>query len=428
MRVLISDVKNHLGESIQIEGWVHRIRNLKSVTFIILRDRTGLVQCVIEGVPEIVKGLKLESVVVINGLVSESNNKYQTFELQDCQMEISNEVMADLPIQINHAELEINLETQLNNRVLSLRHTQNQAIFRLQAIITHAFRSFLETQGFMEMFTPKIVKEGAEGGAEIFKLDYFGETAYLAQSPQFYKQMMVIAGFERVFEIGAVYRAEQHSTNRHLNEYVSMDLEMGFIKDEFEIMALEESLLAYIFEALKHKGRPYFEMLNLQCPEVPKIIPKLKMSEAIEILKNHYSRESLKDDLDPQGERELAEYVKKIYNSDFVFITHYPRHKRPMYTKCYENGETHSFDLLFRGLEITTGGQRINHYDELIKSMLYKGLTPDSYLSYLENFKYGAPTHGGLAIGLERLTAQILNVNNVRLTSLFPRDQQRLLP
>ena len=428
MRVLISNLQRHIDEVVQIEGWVHRIRVLKSVTFIILRDRTGLVQCVFEGTPEYLKGIKLESIVMVEGRVCGSKNKYQFFELQAQNLEVRSGVENDLPIQINGDALDINLETQLNHRVLSLRHAQNQAIFRLQAIITQSFRSFLEENGFLEMFTPKIVKEGAEGGAEIFKLDYFGESAYLAQSPQFYKQMMVVAGFERVFEIGSVYRAEQHATARHLNEYVSMDLEMGFIEDEFEIMALEESLLKAIFKALKLKGAPYFEVLNMACPEVPETIPKLKMAEAIEILKTHYQRDSLEGDLDPQGERQIAEYIKLNYNSDFVFITHYPRHKRPMYTKCYENNETHSFDLLFRGLEITTGGQRIHDYDQLVESIKYKGLNPEVYASYLETFKYGAPAHGGLAIGLERLTAQILNINNVRLTSLFPRDQQRLVP
>ncbi|GAU77539.1 aspartate--tRNA(Asn) ligase [Fusibacter sp. 3D3] len=429
MRVLLSELKNNSGEKVLVKGWVHRIRLLKSVAFIVLRDRSGLVQCVFEGKPEWIKGLKLETVIAIEGIVCPSKNQYQLFEIQGELLKIESEVTENLPIQINGALLDINLETVLNNRVLSLRHSQNQALFKLQALIVSAFRKFLEENDFLEMFTPKIVKEGAEGGAEIFKLDYFGETAYLAQSPQFYKQMMVISGFERVFEVGAVYRAEQHSTNRHLNEYVSMDFEIGFIKDEYEIMALEEKLLQFMFHTLLEKGSQYLEILEIQCPIVPEIIPKIKMSEAIEILKMHYQRHDLEDDLDPQGEREIAAYAKSKYGSEFVFITHYPRHKRPMYTKCYEDSdETHSFDLLFRGLEITTGGQRIHQKDVLINSMKMKGLNPDLYSSYLEAFKYGAPAHGGLAIGLERLTAQIVGLNNVRLASLFPRDQQRLLP
>lgn len=429
MRLLSSELKNRMGEKVLIKGWVHRIRILKSVTFVILRDRCGFVQCVFEGKPEWTKGIKLETVIAIEGIVSASKNQYQAYEIQGEMLSIVNEVTEDLPIQINGDYLEVNLETVLNNRVLSLRHLQNQALFKLQALIVSAFRQFLESNGFMEMFTPKIVKEGAEGGAEIFKLDYFGETAYLAQSPQFYKQMMVIAGFERVFEVGSVYRAEQHSTNRHLNEYVSMDFEMGFIEDEYEIMAMEENLLKFMFKTLAEKGKHHLEVLEIQCPIVPNTIPKLKMSEAIEILKTHYHRHDLEGDLDPQGEREIAAYVKSKFGSEFVFITHYPRQKRPMYTKCYnESNETHSFDLLFRGLEITTGGQRINEKDILMRSMLAKGLNPALYSSYLESFKYGAPTHGGLAIGLERLTAQILALSNVRLASLFPRDQQRLLP
>ncbi|MBF4695718.1 aspartate--tRNA(Asn) ligase [Fusibacter ferrireducens] len=429
MRILSSNLKNNIGESVLVKGWVHRIRILKSVTFIILRDRSGCVQCVFEGKPEWTKGLKIETVVAIEGLVCTSNNQYQSVEIQGKTLEIQNEVAEDLPIQINGDHLEVNLETILNNRVLALRHFQNQAIFKLQALIVAAFRQFLEANDFLEMFTPKIVKEGAEGGAEIFKLNYFGETAYLAQSPQFYKQMMVIAGFERVFEVGSVYRAEQHSTNRHLNEYVSMDFEMGFIEDEYEVMAMEEKLLKFMFQTLAEKGKTQFEALGIQCPVVPDIIPKLKMKEAIEILKTHYQRHELDGDLDPQGEREISAYVKTKYGSEFVFITHYPKQKRPMYTKCYdESDETHSFDLLFRGLEITTGGQRINEKDILIERMVAKGLDPTLYSSYLEAFKYGAPAHGGLAIGLERLTAQIMDLSNVRLASLFPRDQQRLLP
>ncbi len=428
MRTLIANANEAVGNEVYIEGWVHRIRELKSVTFIIIRDRSGLIQCVFEGKPDWLETLKLESVVKISGMVKSASNKYGSVEILGNQLEILVAVQSDLPIQINGRTLDIQLDTMLNNRVLSLRHERNQAVFRLQAMIVSGFRAFLNGEGFLEMFTPKIVKEGAEGGSEIFKLDYFGERAFLAQSPQFYKQMMVISGFERVYEVGSVYRAEQHSTNRHLNEYVSMDFEMGFIRDEEEVMEMEENLLKSLFLKLKTEGETLFETLEVQCPEVPDRIPRIKMSEAVEILREHYGRIDLEGDLDPQGERQIAAFIKEKYNSEFVFITHYPRRKRPMYTMYCNEEETNSFDLLFRGLEITTGGQRIHELDKLVENMKFKGVEPEQYKSYLEAFKYGAPTHGGLAIGLERLTAQIIGMPNIREASLFPRDQQRLIP
>ncbi|SCJ93750.1 Asparagine--tRNA ligase [uncultured Clostridium sp.] len=240
--------------------------------------------------------------------------------------------------------------------------------------------------------------------------------------------MMVGAGFERVFEIGHAYRAEEHNTNRHLNEYVSMDLEMGFIEDERDVMSMEEELLKHIIESLKKHGKEYIESLGATIPEINGEIPRLDFNEALEILKKEYNKTDLEEDLDPESEKLLYKYSKEKLNSEFLFLTNYPRKKRPMYTMPKGDYGTHSFDLLFRGIEITTGGQRIHNYDMLVESMQYKGFKAENYESYLEVFKFGMPKHGGLAIGLERITAKILEKENLREATLFPRDRKRLIP
>lgn len=427
-RRLVNELKAYINENICIQGWVYKIRKLKSITFVILRDRSGLVQCVLDNKEFNVAELTNESIISINGIVKESKNSLNPFEIEVKNLEIISKVYEDLPIEVNKENLEVNLDTMLNNRVLSLRHPKVNSIFKVQNIIVNAFREFLNNNGFTEIHTPKIVKDGAEGGTEVFEVKYFENKAYLAQSPQFYKQMMVGAGFERVFEVGHAYRAEEHNTNRHLNEYVSMDLEMGFIEDERDIMNMEEGLLKHIIQALEKYGKEYVEALGATIPKINGEIPRLDFNEAIEILKKEYNKTDLEGDLDPEAEKLLYQYSKEKLNSEFLFLTNYPRKKRPMYTM--PNGEygTYSFDLLFRGIEITTGGQRIHDYNMLVENMRYKGFEPYNYETYLSIFKYGMPKHGGLAIGLERITAKILGLENVREATLFPRDRKRLTP
>ncbi len=420
-RTMISEIQ--VGKT-KVSGWLYRVKKLKAVVFLILRDKTGFVQLVMK--PEEFHNLRLESVITVIGEAIESPNKYGMYEVQVEEIKILSEVKSELPIAVNQAALDVNLDTILNNRVLSLRHDKEQSIFKIQSAIASEFRHFLDKHLFTEIHTPKLVKEGAEGGANVFELDYFGEKAYLAQSPQFYKQMMVIAGLERVYEIGPVFRAESHSTIRHLNEYTSMDLEMGFVEDISELINLETELLISIIESLKKTCMKELELLNIELPEVTNEILKMTLKEAIEILNKEYGKH-LEGDLDPEGEILISEYVREKTGSEFVFLTDYPKYKRPMYTM--PNGEgTMSFDLLFRGLEITTGGLRIHNLETLKSSMKEKGLNPKDYESYLEAFKYGVPPHGGLAIGLERLTAKLLNIDNIRRTTLFPRDKQRLTP
>ncbi|MGY5239974.1 aspartate--tRNA(Asn) ligase [Clostridium tertium] len=426
-RILVKNIPNFIEKEIKIEGWLYRVRGLKSITFLLIRDRSGLVQCVIENNNIDLSSLKLESVVSIVGIVKKSNNSLNPFEILVESFEIISEAH-ELPIELNKKELDVNLDTILNNRAISIRHEKVNSIFKIQNIIVQSFREFLINKGFTEIFTPKIVAEGAEGGTEVFKVEYFEKTAYLAQSPQFYKQMMVGAGFERVFEVAHVYRAEQHNTSRHLNEYISMDLEIGFINDEFDIMNLEEDLIKFILKAIEVKGKEYLKILNVNIPKIDVSIPKIELNEAIEILKKVYGKGDLEGDLDPEGEKLICKYAKEKYGCDFIFLTNYPKRKRPMYTMPFEEQGTRSFDLLFKGVEITTGGQRINDYNMLIKSIENKGLNPKDYESYTDIFRYGIPKHGGLAIGLERITTQLLNLENVREASLIPRDRTRITP
>lgn len=427
-RILVNVLNNYINENICIQGWIYKVRKLKSITFLILRDRSGMVQCVLDNKKFNIAELTNESVISINGIVKDSKNVLNPFEIEVEKLEIISKVYEELPIEINKENLEVNLDTMLNNRVLSLRHKKVASIFKVQNIIVNAFREFLNSNGFTEINTPKIVKDGAEGGTELFEVKYFENKAYLAQSPQFYKQMMVGAGFERVFEIGHAYRAEEHNTNRHLNEYVSMDLEMGFIEDERDVMSMEEESLKHIIESLKKHGKEYIESLGATIPEINGEIPRLDFNEALEILKKEYNKTDLEEDLDPESEKLLYKYSKEKLNSEFLFLTNYPRKKRPMYTMPKGDYGTHSFDLLFRGIEITTGGQRIHNYGMLVESMQYKGFKAENYESYLEVFKFGMPKHGGLAIGLERITAKILEIENLREATLFPRDRKRLIP
>lgn len=425
-RVLVENLGSYLNQEVVIKGWIHRMRHLSQVTFLILRDRSGTIQVTVD--PDLLASVRLttESVVEIHGSVKPEPRAREGYEVVARRIEVLS-LARELPININGAELNVPLDIVLDNRVLSLRHAKINPIFKIQATLAQAFEAFLDQEGFVQVFTPKIVASGTEGGTELFALDYFEEKAYLAQSPQFYKQMLVGAGFERVYEVGQVYRAEKHATSRHLNEYVSLDLEMGFIESEHDIMGLENQLLAYMFEAVKEKCTKELEALGVNLPEVPEI-PRIGLGEALELLKNEFGKVHEEADLDPEGERLLSEYMRGETGSAFVYVTDYPWEKRPMYTMPKGEGGTGSFDLLFRGLEITTGGQRIHDHNRLVENMHKKGLDPNDFTSYLSNFTIGMPPHGGLAIGLERLTAQIIGLKNIREACLFPRDRHRLTP
>jgi nondiscriminating aspartyl-tRNA synthetase len=425
-RIYVGDVKNSSEDLILLKGWIHKIHDLGKFGFIHLRDKTGIIQLVVDR--DQLKSVKLEMSVEVIGNKVENVKAPDGIEVQVKELNIlGNTYYEMLPIPVNDYKKKVHLETQLDYRYISLRPAKIRAIFKIQEEIVTAFRDYLRANKFSEIHTPKIIGTGTEGGSEMFTVNYFEKRAFLAQSPQFYKQMMVGAGFERVFEIAPAYRAELHNTYRHLNEYISLDLEMGFIKDENDIMDVEESFIKYLFNHLRKTCSKELKMHDVTLPESIEI-PRIPLAEAHRILLEEYGKKSPVGNIDAEGEVLFSKYVKEIYNSDFVFLTAYPVAKRPMYAMPDGNGMTNSFDLIYKGLEITTGGQRIHDYEMLKENIKKFGFNPEDYGFYLESFRYGMPPHGGLAIGLERITMKILNLENIRESTLLPRDMKRLEP
>jgi len=322
------------------------------------------------------------------------------------------------------------LHSLLDYRVYTVRHPKIKAIFKLYDILLKAYETVMREEGFTETKTPKILGSLTEGGANFFKVKYFEKDAFLAQSPQFYKQIMV-GSLERVFEIGPVFRAEPHFSTRHLNEYNSLDAEMGYIKDENDVMDMLNLILKKIFIIIADEGAQFLKQYNVVINDVPNKIPKIKLADAKEIILKKYKHIVPKDtDIDPEGERLVCKYAKEKYNSDFVFVTNYPWNDRPFYTMPADNkqNDTCGFDLLYKNMEIVTGSQRIHSYDMLLKNMELKNIKPKGMEFYLDNFKSGMPPHGGWGMGSERLIQLILNLSSVKEVSLFPRDVKRLSP
>lgn len=430
-RVEASELTEHIGETVAIHGSIYKIRKMSGFAFVLLRTKREIIQCIFSaefsdfGIEELME----ESCVLVTAKVVPEERSKVGFELQMLSVKVLSNPATESPIVINNKKVDTSIENILDFRPVTLRNAKERAIFKIQEGICRGFRKCLENNQFTEIHTPKIVSEGAEGGANIFSLDYFGKNAYLAQSPQFYKQTMV-GVFERVFEIAPVFRAEKHDTARHLNEYTGVDFEMGYIKDFTEIMDMETLMIQSAFAELEKNYQGELELLNVELPSVAEI-PRIRFNEAKELVATTYNRE-IKDleDFEPEEEKLLCEIIKKKTGSEFVFVTHYPTKKRPFYAmENPENREeTLSFDLLFRGLEITTGGQRIHNYHEQVEKMLKRGMEPEAFESYLMIHKYGMPPHGGLGLGLERFTSQLLGFTNVRYATLFPRDINRVTP
>ena len=422
---------DYVGKTVKMNGAVHNIRDMGEFAFIILRKAEGLVQCVYEeGKTEFdLKNLKEESAVEVTGVVELEERAPQDFELRLTGIRVLSEPAETMPIAINKWKMNTSLETRLSLRPVSLRNVRERAKFKIQEGIVRGFREFLSSQGFTEVHTPKIVSRGAEGGANVFKLNYFNKKAELGQSPQFYKQMMV-GVFDRVFEVAPVFRAEKHNTTRHLNEYIGLDFEMGYIDSFEDVMAMETDFLKYTMELLKSEYKKELDMLGIDLPSISQI-PHVRFAEAKQLVSEKYNRKIRNPfDLEPEEEVLIGRYFKEEYDSDFVFVTHYPSKKRPFYAMDdpEDTSVTLSFDLLYKGLEITTGGQRIHDYQMILEKMEKRGMDPEDIKDYLMIFKYGMPPHGGLGIGLERLTMRLLDEQNVRETSLFPRDVTRLEP
>ena len=419
------------GKTVKINGAIHNIRHMGDMAFVILRKAEGLVQCVYEeGKTQFpLKDLKEEAAVEITGLVRKEERAPWGVEVRLEKIRILSEPAQSLPLAVHKWKMNTSLETKLALRPVSLRNVRERAKFKLQEGIVRGFREFLYEQGFTEIRTPKIVSRGAEGGANVFKLNYFNKKAELGQSHQFYKQTMV-GVYDRVFEAAPVFRAEKHNTTRHLNEYISLDFEMGYIDSFEDVMAMETGFLQYTMELLKRDYTKELEILAVDLPVIHRI-PQVRFDKAKELVAEKYNRKIRNPyDLEPEEEILIGRYFKEEYDSDFVFVTHYPSKKRPFYAMDDpEDGRfTLSFDLLYKGLEITTGGQRIHEYQMILDKMAKRNMDPEDIQDYLMIFKYGMPPHGGLGIGLERLTMKLLDEQNVRETALFPRDVARLNP
>jgi nondiscriminating aspartyl-tRNA synthetase len=434
------DAKKHSDNIVRIKGHLQSIRDLGQIMFLIVRDATLTIQVVVTeaALQEKLRLLTNETPCYFEGYLQaqqvKKNSESAGVELVLTSVEALASGLHVPPIEIGKQTKIDNLSTStlLDYRPLTLRNEKVRAIFKIEAEILKAFRHYLNGENFIEIHSPKIVATGTEGGAQLFKIDYFGRTAYLAQSPQFYKQMMVGA-FERVYEVGPVYRAEEHDTTRHLNEYISLDIEMGFIESEQDVIAMQIGLLSHVMEHVKEHCQKELAMYQAVVPTVGTTLPQIRLEEAQELLASKYGWKSASADLDGEGEKLLTSHFEKEEGIDMVYVTDYPHAIRPFYAMPggpLASGEagSKSFDLLFRGLEITTGGQRIHEYEQLKKSIASRGLNPEDFSDYLLCFKHGMPPHGGLAIGLERLAKQLLGLPSVKQTALFPRDINRISP
>jgi len=431
-RIRTIEVPSYAGERVRIAGWLHSLRQMGGISFLVIRDGWGTIQAVAETDTELTPLLELsvESVLSVEGLVMSMPQAPGGIELHDLHIEVITPVTDILPVSLNKRKITANIGTLLDHAAITNRHLERRAVLRLSAGVMSAFRSILTARDFTEIQTPKIVASATESGANVFKLDYFGRDAYLAQSPQFYKQIMV-GVFERVFEVGPVFRAEPHDTTRHINEYVSLDVEFGFIENHFTVIALLRDVMASILETLSKQYASELKLLHVQVPAVPERIPHIYFSEAQELIYNRYGTDVRGEpDLSPQDERWLGEWTQQEYGSEFLFVTGYPMRKRPFYTHPDpEQPEfSNSFDLLFRGTELVTGGQRLHLYQDYLAALEHAHLPVEPFETYLEAFRYGMPPHGGFAIGLERLLMQLTGAPNIRLTTTFPRDLARLTP
>jgi nondiscriminating aspartyl-tRNA synthetase len=433
-RISSVEVVAHIGERVQVAGWLHALRRLGGINFVILRDGWGIVQAVAAS-DEALAPLRAaqagpESVLLITGMVAEASQAPGGAEIREPEITVLTAVTETPPVTLGKRELKASLTTMLDEGVLTNRHPTRRAVYRLGASAMAAFRETLSSRGFTEIQTPKLVESATEGGANVFALDYFGRPAYLAQSPQFYKQIMV-GVFERVFEVGPVFRAEPHDTTRHINEYVSLDMEMGFIEDHFTIMAGARDVLAAVMERFRAANAADLELLGVSLPEVPAEIPHIHFADAQELIfQRHGVDVRGEPDLSPQDERWLGEWARAEHGSDFLFVTGYPMRKRPFYTHpdLARPEYSNSADVLFRGTELMTGGQRLHRYEDYLAALAERNLSPEPFADYLETFRYGMPPHGGFAIGLERLLMQLTGLPSIKLAALFPRDLNRLRP
>ncbi len=431
-RVHTTQLRENVGRQVTLAGWVHQIRSLGKIDFLILRDGQGLAQAVATDPAALapLQGLANETVVEVKGVVVEEAQAPGGLELHDISVRVITPVTTTLPFPINKPTLQASLDVMLDNATVAMRHPRQRALFRLSAGIMAAFRELLGAESFTEIQTPKLVASATESGANVFAVDYFGRVAFLAQSPQFYKQIMV-GIFGRVFEVGPVFRAEPHDTTRHINEYVSLDAEFGFIENHFTVMELLNRLVRHMLQRLGERYATELSLVDVQLPSVPETIPHIHFKDAQQLIFERHGEDCRGEpDLAPAHERWLGEWARETHGSDFLFVTGYPMSKRPFYTHPDPNnpGYSNSFDLIFRGTELVTGGQRLHRYDDYIAALGRGGYPLEPFEYYLEAMKFGMPPHGGFAIGLERFVMQLCRLDNIRKATLFPRDLHRVAP
>ncbi len=432
-RIYTSELGGHLGEKIVVQGWLHALRKMGEIAFLILRDGSGICQAVLDHPLEIgrLDGLQTGTVLRISGTVCESRSELK-FELQEVNIEIINAVTEIAPVDISKKKLNLNLDTLLDNRVLTLRHPSQQALFRIYAHTQRAIRQYLEKEQFTEINTPKIIAAPTEGGAEIFQLDYFGRQVCLAQSPQFYKQIMV-GVFERVYEIGKAYRAESSHTSRHLTEINMLDLELGFLDNLEDLLNFTEKFLFGVLEEIWQMSLPELQLLSAEKPLLSEKFPRITLSELHRLYLEATGRDlTAERDASPEEEKFICQYSRERWQSEAVFITAFPWSDAKFYHKrsLSDPQLAERADLLFRGVEIATVPLREENYQKLCAQMVEKGIDPghEGFKYYLEAFRYGLPPHGGFGMGIARLVAKITGLENVKEAELFPRDTRRVAP
>jgi nondiscriminating aspartyl-tRNA synthetase len=431
-RIWSTELAEQAGQHVELAGWLHRFRQLSRVSFLILRDGRGLAQVVIEdrGLVERLAALPNETVLRVAGEAVANPQAPGGVEVRASGVEVVSVPTEPPPFDLYRPTLNAQLPTILDNAAVALRHPRHRSLFRIASASAEGYRAALRAHGFVEIFTTKIVASASEGGANVFALDYFGREAYLAQSPQFYKQIMV-GVFERVFEVGPVFRAEPHDTPRHLNQYASLDFEMGFVEDHTTVMATLTEVLRTMLATIREQAAEAVALLELALPEIPAEIPSVQFAAAQRLISEATGEDLTNEpDLAPSHERWLGEWARREHGCDFLYVTGYPAVKRPFYTHP-EPGRpefTNSFDLLFRGLELVTGGQRLHRYADYQAALASRGLSEEPFQGYLDAFKHGMPPHGGCALGLERWVARLAEAPNIRESTLFPRDVNRLTP
>jgi nondiscriminating aspartyl-tRNA synthetase len=431
-RIWSSELAARAGQQVRLAGWLHRFRQLSNVSFLLLRDGKGVSQVVVED-PEQVKELARlpnETVLSVVGTAVAVSAAPSGVELHAPTIEVISLPVGPPPFDLYRPTISAQLPTILDHAAVALRHPRFRATHAIAAASAEGYRKTLRQRDFVEIFTPKLVASATEGGANVFAVDYFGREAFLAQSPQFYKQIMV-GVYERVFEIGPVFRAEPHDTPRHLNEFVSLDFEMGFIHDHTTVMRMLADVLRGMLNEVRETAEDALGLLRAALPSLPAEIPVIHFADAQRLITDSTGEDIIDEpDLAPAHERWLGDWAQRTYESDFLFVEGYPMAKRPFYTHPQPGRPafTNSFDLLFRGLELTTGGQRLHRHADYLSALAERGLPSEPFAGYLEAFAFGLPPHGGCALSLERWVARLIGAANIRETALFPRDMHRLTP